>query len=538
MPRPSRRALAAAATAISALAAPAAAGAATYSVDSSAAAGCGGADTSCKTITEAASAVAAGDTVQIVAGTYAESVTFDEPGLTIRGVPGVAVTGPAGATGATPTLTFSAAAGSAPPSTLTDVAVGATGAGAPAISVTGTDGLALDRGLVASGKGPAVRFTESTRNAIAHTAVFTLAPGSNAVDVVSGAASPAAKALTLDSTLLVGGANAAGLAATSPAGVPTSMAGDVSITARHVTIARSAKGIVLDASTANGAPAVPIPLLGPPADPAANMTATVSDSIVLGVSSAAPNPGGPTSAPNTATLSFVRTSRDADPATTFVDPARGNFHLRPGAAVIDQGAAEGAGETDIDGQPRLVGPASDLGADEFVAGPAPAPVGPGAPTTAVPGPQRTPPAVSITTPKSGQRVPLSKVRTRTVTRHGKKVRIRTRRAVSVRFAGRASDPQGVDKVVLALRQLSRANKASGAAARCRWVDPRRKRTFTRSCTNPILFNAKLKDGRWTANLPKGIKISRGSYRLFALGRDKAGAVGNSLGAITVRFRLT
>ncbi len=55
------------------------------------------------------------------------------------------------------------------------------------------------------------------------------------------------------------------------------------------------------------------------------------------------------------------------PLTLFVDGSGGDLHLLPSAAAaIDQGAALSAGlcDDDIDGDPRPIGPARDIGADE------------------------------------------------------------------------------------------------------------------------------------------------------------------------------
>jgi hypothetical protein len=53
-------------------------------------------------------------------------------------------------------------------------------------------------------------------------------------------------------------------------------------------------------------------------------------------------------------------------AVTFVNAAAGNFHLPPGSQLMDRGdvTAIRPGETDIDGQPRVMGPGVDIGADE------------------------------------------------------------------------------------------------------------------------------------------------------------------------------
>ena len=48
----------------------------------------------------------------------------------------------------------------------------------------------------------------------------------------------------------------------------------------------------------------------------------------------------------------------------FVNPDGGNYHLGPGSAAIDAGVDAGV-LTDIDGDPRPIGPGFDIGADEF-----------------------------------------------------------------------------------------------------------------------------------------------------------------------------
>jgi hypothetical protein len=52
------------------------------------------------------------------------------------------------------------------------------------------------------------------------------------------------------------------------------------------------------------------------------------------------------------------------PAELFVDPAAGNYRLRPGSPARDAGLALTDVLTDFDGQPRPAGPAPDAGADE------------------------------------------------------------------------------------------------------------------------------------------------------------------------------
>ena len=49
--------------------------------------------------------------------------------------------------------------------------------------------------------------------------------------------------------------------------------------------------------------------------------------------------------------------------SAFVDPAGGDYHIGPGSAAIDAGVDAGV-LTDIDGDPRPIGPSFDIGADE------------------------------------------------------------------------------------------------------------------------------------------------------------------------------
>src|SRR3954452_6159510 len=105
-----RRWMTTAAAVLALLAVPAAAQAATYTV----AAGngpCGGADLACGSLVEAAAAAAQGDGFNVARGTY-PATEFTVGGVTINGVPGVAIDG---------TMTFSANSG--PPSVLSKVAL-------------------------------------------------------------------------------------------------------------------------------------------------------------------------------------------------------------------------------------------------------------------------------------------------------------------------------------------------------------------------------------------------------------------------------
>ena len=65
-------------------------------------------------------------------------------------------------------------------------------------------------------------------------------------------------------------------------------------------------------------------------------------------------------------LIFGKNNLDTDPI--FVEPVTGDYHLSAGSPLIDAGDpgfVADPDETDIDGDPRVVGPRVDLGADEF-----------------------------------------------------------------------------------------------------------------------------------------------------------------------------
>ena len=62
----------------------------------------------------------------------------------------------------------------------------------------------------------------------------------------------------------------------------------------------------------------------------------------------------------------IRGTHPVDGAPAFVDPGSDDYHLGPGSAAIDAGVDAGV-TTDIDGDPRPLGSAPDIGADEFVA---------------------------------------------------------------------------------------------------------------------------------------------------------------------------
>jgi hypothetical protein len=87
------------------------------------------------------------------------------------------------------------------------------------------------------------------------------------------------------------------------------------------------------------------------------------------------------------TLTQGTNSQSLPPA--LVDRANGNFHETLDSPTIDSGEeSANNGNFDVDGDPRKIGPATDIGADEFVPGQAP----PGVQTT--PPPPSTAPTVT------------------------------------------------------------------------------------------------------------------------------------------------
>jgi hypothetical protein len=496
--------LTAAAAALAVLAAPAAAQAATYAV----AAGngpCGAPDLACGSLAEAAAAATAGDVFNVAPGTY-DAATFAAPAVTITGAPGVAITG---------TMTFS---GNAPglPSKLEKVAISQPVGNAPGIYVSGTAGLQLLDAAVVSANGDGIIITGGTGNTIIRTLVGTGGQVTSAVRVTSTDGTPP-KGLLLESSMLTGGA--AGLSANTVNNALQAGAGDIAITAHHLTAAGATNGISLDSSTAQS-------LL---AGPVGNIVADVTDSIALNNKTKR----YAVLAPNEAVINATRTIQSADPNTLFADAAGRNFRLRPGSAAIDAGGVTpGESTTDIDGDPRP-GPATDLGADEFVNAPPVASIvvrtakpragqptlldgtgstdrearygggivqyrwtfgdgtaettttptvlhaykGEGAAAAqlvvvdrqgAVSAPAAArvvvgdgvPPEATITKPFANQRIPLITTRTRTVTKNGVKRRVTTTRKTKLTFGGVARDKAGVGLVVLTLEKLS-SNSSSG-----------------------------------------------------------------------------
>jgi hypothetical protein len=343
-----RRAFLAAGAALLAFALPAgAAQAATFTVAKGGGT-CGGTDTSCEGLVAAAGAVSPGDIVNVSPGTYDEAPNFTDAGVTINGstdAPGVIVTGTVSFTGSGPTA-----------SVLSHVIIAPSTLTSPAVGVSGTAGVAVRDSFLISGGGSGMTISSGAGNELTRSTVITGAPDGKAVDVQ--VAGPPVS-LLLSSSIIIGGPSGTGLFVKTGVGtlVPGS-AGSATITGKHVTIAGAANATSLDSSAATG-------LLN---QSAGNITASISDSIVLGANPRANYAGLIlVAAANTATLNVTRTDQTTSPDLLFANATRKNFHLRPDSPAIDKGQiTSGDSPTDIDGQPRDNGTGSDLGADEFV----------------------------------------------------------------------------------------------------------------------------------------------------------------------------
>jgi hypothetical protein len=393
------------------LAAPAAASATVWTVDPSRDKSGACEANSCPTIQKAVDAAAGGDVVNLLEGTYPESVDIPKP-LTLNGPgPGEAkVTG----SGTGDVLTVSASlritgitvdvpanAGSAVRVTagslvlersvaqrvnasdknepvidaaggvvevLDSFVVQGAGTGTAALATTAAARVTVADSFLISSTGPGVALAESDTRLL-RSSIVSVAEGGDGVRLAAPNTG-SAKRLVMDSSVLIAGTGAAGLRVTTTGNA----AGDVTVAGRHVTIS-GPKGAVLDASAAGG------PIL-PAAKSSGNIAATFTSSIVHGPSEAKRHvPAAiPTTTGNTVRLTFSHS--DAPPAGGDGTIDMGNasntpdaqlfapksLKLRADAPVIDKGAAPADDEsaTDIDDEPRVGGPASDIGADEFL----------------------------------------------------------------------------------------------------------------------------------------------------------------------------
>jgi len=272
------------------------------------------------------------DTVHVLPGVYVEQPITVSKKIHITGEPGTIVTN-ASTDASKPLFTFTSDGGSL--ATLTAASTAGT-------VVAGQAAIAISDALVVqvAGAVPAVQLSGVGTTTLIRSSVAAVDPHADAVDIASSTSGD--KALSLDSSILSGGASASSLSATATGSLTPlpPQNGNITVQAVHATIAGAASAI----ATATSKPA-----LGTPG----TITITADRSILRG----------------TIADGVTVTKSDTSTANVFVNPAAKNFHLRADAtSVIDQAgpAVDGESATDVDGQPRVVGPASDLGADEFL----------------------------------------------------------------------------------------------------------------------------------------------------------------------------
>jgi hypothetical protein len=240
-------------------------------------------------------------------------------------------------------------------------------------------------------------------NRITRSVVIVKGQVSNGIEIESAWDSDLIKQVDIDSSLISAGPNGTGIQAISndppagttsqnvgPLGLPAfSASGDIHINIKHGTIAGAERGIVIDArahggisilsgagdaigpgsiyvdadrSIIHGANLVfhqgggGIPLIGTQVGNEANLRLIDSDT-----------PTSPSDDGAGGSVEILGEKTDNSDEALFFDTKGRDYHLRPNAPVIDKGgkAVNGESETDIDGNPRQLGPATDRGADEF-----------------------------------------------------------------------------------------------------------------------------------------------------------------------------
>jgi len=197
-------------------------------------------------------------------------------------------------------------------------------------------------------------------NSITRSSVFATNATANALTINSIAGSSQTKYLNLDSVLLSPGTGAAGLGADAQASAAGG-SGGIEVAGVHVTIA----GGQFPVSMSSGSFLV---------NNGGNVNVLLDRSIVHGTSAS----------PATARTRLTLTTSDVTDvegpnvvvngtfttpdAKLFANLAKRDLHLRPDAPAIDRAGdlTTGGSDKDIDLEPRKVGAATDMGADEFV----------------------------------------------------------------------------------------------------------------------------------------------------------------------------
>lgn len=150
----------------------------------------------------------------------------------------------------------------------------------------------------------------------------------------------------------------------------------------------------------------------------------------------------------------------------------------------------------------------------------------------------TPPGVAIVKPKANQTFRTYTTTTKTVTKNGKKRKVKTRKRTKIIIAGLSKANSGsMSRVLLTLQKMDSTKSKS----KCRYYDAR-KGLLRLSCSRPRLITARLvkdsKSGEWTYGVPTKRPLSRGRWKVSAYGIDSGGAFGNSADAKAASLRFT
>ena len=262
---------------------------------------------------------------------------------------------------------------------------------APAIQgPTGNSALAISDSFVVSGleSGPALNILGSSGagHTIVRSRLYAFKSAADAIRIFVALDHTSPVKLAADSSVLAAGQNGSGVYAETEngGGVPPggSTAGDINITLNRVTVAGSTYATKLLANADGGS--LPAP------EPTGDVAMTVDRSIFHGRKLVQSYDGdGLLSASNTSTLTVTNSDavKDSNDAATgegatlnvtnssihtaaqlFRDPFSRDLRLRADAPVIDQAGTPSGSESDkdVEGDPRVVGPAADTGADEFL----------------------------------------------------------------------------------------------------------------------------------------------------------------------------
>src|SRR4051812_382114 len=501
------------------------------------------------TINAAIAAAHPGDVVAIAPGAYREHPEISVADLTLQGTgPGVGIDSPS-----SPAVAVHAAGVTLRGLTISGALVGF-GVGGPGTSATLEDVFVTANDTGVSVDGADLRVVRSR--------LFATDVGGTALRVRNSV--DEGHRTTLASSVLGGGRIGTGLAAaTAPviAGLETS--GPLTVDLVHSTVTPAPAAVTTSTLPFSGA-----------------ITVTASRSIVHG-----------TTAPG---VVLDRTDTTTSDAATFVDAPAHDFRLRADAPGLDAGGPVGPGEsaTDLLGNPRVAGAASDLGATEVINTPPTAalavsgdatrqhlPVTFAASGSADPDPGgrivrydwdfgdgtqastttakvdhaydavgryaatvRVADTVGATAAAGPVAVTVRDgvapaLRITSPAPGARLHRLRTvrrhghrRRVINVlRFGGRVGDAGGVASVDVVLRRTTpRGGKD------CRSLDATARRVVASPCALPPVMHATLKGGAWSWHTPAALKMPGGTWELTVSATDHSG----NLSSVVLHFTVT